>query len=84
MQRIELKPKKNVLSSLHSALLEALSYRLRRPVTHIRVLQNGDYYSICPRCNGSIEREYSSYCDQCGQHLTWLSPFAKTYSRNQK
>ena len=28
-------------------------------------------YPICPRCRTSLEREYQSFCDRCGQALSW-------------
>lgn len=26
---------------------------------------------ICPRCKISMERDFQSYCDRCGQRLDW-------------
>ena len=52
-------------------ILEDVSYRVMRPVVHVRRLQNGDCYPICPRCNRTIEREYMRFCDRCGQPLDW-------------
>ena len=31
----------------------------------------GYSFPVCPRCNSSLEREYQSYCDRCGQCLDW-------------
>lgn len=28
-------------------------------------------YPVCPRCNITMEREYQSFCDRCGQKLDW-------------
>ena len=28
-------------------------------------------YSVCPRCKATMEREYQSFCDRCGQRLDW-------------
>ena len=28
-------------------------------------------YYLCPRCDVTMEREYQSYCDRCGQCLSW-------------
>ncbi len=28
-------------------------------------------FPVCPRCGRTMEREYQSYCDRCGQHLDW-------------
>lgn len=33
-------------------------------------------FPICPRCQTTMEREYQSYCDRCGQALDWRG-FAK-------
>lgn len=30
-------------------------------------------YAVCPRCEITIEREYQSFCDRCGQRLDWNS-----------
>lgn len=30
-------------------------------------------YAVCPRCRCSLERDYQSYCDRCGQALDWRS-----------
>lgn len=66
-------------------LADAVSYRIPRQVTQRNVLQNGDSYPICPRCNISIEREYMSFCDRCGQRLSWLLyPNAGIQSAGQK
>lgn len=32
--------------------------------------QYGTYY-ICPLCKISLERDFMSYCDRCGQRLDW-------------
>lgn len=29
------------------------------------------YYSVCPGCNKTLERDYQAYCDRCGQRLSW-------------
>ena len=28
-------------------------------------------YPICPRCGVTVEREFQSFCDRCGQALDW-------------
>ena len=28
-------------------------------------------YPVCPRCGVSVERDFQSYCDSCGQRLDW-------------
>lgn len=48
------------------------SYRQEMPVIDKRLLSYS-YYSVCPRCDTSLERDYVSFCDRCGQHLEWSS-----------
>ena len=48
-----------------------VSFRTAMPVTHIRKYSSGDCYSVCPRCDMSLEREYMAYCDRCGQCVSW-------------
>ncbi len=53
---------------------EDLSHRVAMRVLHCRyALFNGSFTSfpVCPRCRCSIERDYQSYCDSCGQKLNW-------------
>ena len=49
-----------------------LNTREEKIVTEKRLLYNS-MFCICPNCNTSIEREYQSYCDRCGQKLKWGS-----------
>lgn len=49
---------------------EAVTYRVPLPVTKVIAYAN-DIYPICPRCEVSLEREYMSFCDRCGQKLGW-------------
>lgn len=59
------------------AACKQLSYRLSMPVTHYRRCPaNSEYYTtfpVCPRCRCSLEREYQSFCDNCGQRLNWAA-----------
>lgn len=50
---------------------DAVSFRLPLRVTEILLLENDDFYPICPRCNMTLEREYMRFCDRCGQKLDW-------------
>jgi len=50
---------------------DAVSYRIPRRVKQMTVLKNGESYPVCPRCDISIDREYMSFCDRCGQCLSW-------------
>lgn len=47
------------------------SYRFPLAVTEIFLFYNGDTFPVCPRCRITLEREYQSYCDRCGQRLDW-------------
>lgn len=49
-------------------------YRIPLKVTQVMVFRRydrTDYFPICPRCKRTLEREYQSYCDRCGQCLNW-------------
>ena len=50
---------------------EELSYRIPRKVKAVFELKDGDDYSICPKCKSTLERDYQSFCDRCGQKLDW-------------
>ena len=53
-------------------LMKAVSYRIALPVTQIvRYSVNGSCCPLCPRCKISLDREYESFCDRCGQKLCW-------------
>lgn len=49
----------------------AQSYRTPMKVTEVLLLENGDAFSICPRCSITLDRDFQRYCDRCGQHLDW-------------
>lgn len=56
----------------------AVAHRTPLPVTKVIVFPHGDTYPICPRCSLSLERDYQSFCDRCGQKLSWdLYQYAK-------
>ena len=43
-------------------------------VTTLRIYRvHYSEYSICPRCEIPIEREFVNYCSNCGQKLSWES-----------
>lgn len=53
---------------------EAVSYRTPAPVSAIRCfrsLSGVTCFPVCPRCLTTMEREYQTYCDRCGQALDW-------------
>lgn len=53
-------------------IMGAATYRLARPVTKvIHLASSEDTYPVCPRCRISMDREYISFCDRCGQKLSW-------------
>lgn len=47
------------------------SYRIPLSVSEVLVFPNKDSFPICPKCHITLEREYQSYCDRCGQCLDW-------------
>ena len=49
----------------------ALTYRQPLKVMQMLLLESGDCFPMCPRCGITLEREYMSYCDRCGQCLDW-------------
>ena len=54
---------------LRKMFLCAVSYRIRMRVTEMRVFDHDGGYYVCPRCKVTMEREFQSYCDRCGQAL---------------
>ena len=63
-----------------SLLFNVLKYRIAMPVSEVMVFRTlscrdarsyvtGFY--VCPWCKITLEREYMSYCDRCGQRLDW-------------
>ena len=51
------------------------TYRRPMRVTEF-ILYKGTFgtesaFYLCPRCDITLEREYQSYCDRCGQRLNW-------------
>ena len=51
--------------------IEALSFRIPMEIREIHLHRNNMALSVCPRCRITLEREYQSYCDRCGQALNW-------------
>lgn len=63
----------NSRSLLETALF-SLSFRMPMPVSELMEFPSDwgtTTYYICPRCDITLEREYQSFCDRCGQHLNW-------------
>lgn len=66
-------------------LPEAIAYRTPLPVTKVIVHTHGNTYPVCPRCAMTLEREYMSFCDRCGQKLNWdLFAYAKVCHPDHK
>ena len=62
---------------LTKVLYNAAAYRRPMPVREY-ILYPGRFgresaFYLCPRCDITMEREYQSYCDRCGQRLGWKS-----------
>ena len=57
----------------HETIEERLKYREPLSVKEIIVYKSGDAFSVCPKCGCSMEREYQSFCANCGQKLCWKS-----------
>ncbi len=54
------------------------SYRIAMKVTETVIFKKVNLvFSICPRCNKSLDREYMEFCSNCGQKLSWKD-FNKT------
>ena len=66
---------------------EAMGFRRPMQVREVMVFSGNEWaMAVCPRCRLTMEREYMSYCDRCGQCLGWKD-FKKAsiiYPRNGK
>lgn len=51
--------------------INAVSYRKPRSVIKVIQYSDGNCFPVCPRCSISMDKEYMSYCDRCGQRLRW-------------
>ena len=70
-KRITRVPVKRRRITREMVLEDAFTYQIPMEVTQIMKRLNGDCYPVCPRCRITIEREYMSFCDRCGQRLGW-------------
>ena len=52
-------------------IIIAPSYRIPKKVKKIRVYPDNCFFGVCPKCNNSIDREYQTFCNCCGQRLDW-------------
>ena len=60
--------------SLLETALFLLSFRMPMSISELMEFPSGwgtTTYYVCPRCGITMEREYQSFCDRCGQHLDW-------------
>lgn len=53
-----------------------LPFHYRRPMSISQVMVFSTAYGesgyyICPRCGRTLEREFTAFCDRCGQRLDW-------------
>ena len=64
-------PVKPTLAHVILDLLLSPTYRLPKTVTAVRIYRDKNIFSVCPRCDVCIEREYQGYCHRCGQYLDW-------------
>jgi len=47
------------------------SYRAAMKIKEAVLFSGGSIYYCCPRCSITLDREFMSYCDRCGQKLDW-------------
>ena len=64
-------PVKPTLAHVILDLLLSPTYRLPRTVTTVRIYRDENIFSVRPRCDVCIAREYQGYCHRCGQYLDW-------------
>lgn len=53
------------------AFYKTLLYRKAMVINEFKILGDDDIFPVCPRCDCTIDREYQSFCDRCGQKLRW-------------
>lgn len=64
-------PVKPTLAHVILGLLLSPTYRLPRTATAVRIYRDENLFSVCPRCDVCIVREYQGYCHRCRQCLDW-------------
>ena len=65
------KPPRRKASEVILDLLLSPTYRIPMTVAEIHIFRDRCLYPLCPRCKITMEREYQSFCDRCGQRLDW-------------
>ena len=73
LHEIDADPQEDDLDFEDEEWMDLLSptYRLPKTVTAVRIYRDENIFSVCPRCDVCIEREYQGYCHRCGQYLDW-------------
>ena len=54
--------------------IRALTFRAPLRVSAVQGVKTSygiTTFPLCPRCLNTMEREFQSYCDRCGQALDW-------------
>lgn len=68
------------VSELCKYIDQELTFRNPMSVTQVRCFRTSHntitQFPVCPQCGVTMEREYQSFCDRCGQRLDW-----KNFSR---
>lgn len=59
------------VTDIDSTVIPPEDYRVSIPVQTIIHYPNESDYPLCPRCGCSLDREYLSFCNCCGQKLAW-------------
>ncbi len=65
-----------ISSKVPNCCINASAEAFRNPLSVNKILifrnSSGETgYYMCPRCEVSLERDFVSYCDRCGQALDW-------------
>ena len=53
---------------------DSISYRTKLPIKEKILYENqNSIYAVCPRCKGTVDRDYVKYCTICGQRISWAN-----------
>ena len=70
---IDMKLLEKILLKIYGEkIYREILFRKKMPVNEYQLLVENGLYPVCPRCQRTIERDYQSFCDRCGQYLEWL------------
>ncbi len=53
---------------------DPVTYRIGMRIEEVMVFETWygkTGYYVCPRCKITMDREFTSFCDRCGQKLDW-------------